>query len=244
MYYIIQHTLIVSTGCTHGNIRLVNGSTLHQGRVEICLNKEWGTVCDTFWDRRDAQVVCRELGYVPTCKLVFISVYIILTVVIIGASLYISSQFGDGNLQQLIWNVQCSGSETSLLNCSYQQDHGSLCEYGHTVGVRCYSKIIILQLLIYFVSDSTYCTEGNIRLVGGNSPNEGDIQICRSGVWGFICDYDWYYTNTIVLCRQLGYHSDNNCKFNLYHNILTILHLKGMLIVGIHSLEEVKTLHQ
>ena len=151
LYYIIQHIFIVPTGCTHGNIRLVNGSTSHEGRVEICLNGEWGTICDYSWDRRDAQVVCRQLGYVPTCKLVFISIYIILTVDIIGASFYTSSQFGDGDLQQLIWDVQCSygGSETSLLNCSPKNSSScnnhygcSYCYYGHTAGVRCYSKTI------------------------------------------------------------------------------------------------------
>ena len=140
-----NHSL-VPTDCTHGSIRLVNGSTPHEGRVEICLNGEWGTVCGTYWDRRDAQVVCRQLGYVPTCKLVFISIYMILTVDIIGASFYRSSQFGDGDLQQLIWNFQCSGSETSLLNCSYQYDPSSSCYYGRTAGVKCYSKITLILL--------------------------------------------------------------------------------------------------
>ena len=64
---------------------------------------------------------------------------------IIGASFYTSSQFGDGDLQQLIWNVQCSGSETSLLYCSYQYDPSSSCYYGHTAGVRCYSKVMLIQ---------------------------------------------------------------------------------------------------
>ena len=69
---------------------------------------------------------------------------------ILGASFYRSSQFGDGNLQQLIGNVQCSGSETSLLNCSYQYNPSSFCYYGRTAGVRCYSKIMLI-----------YCTNGN-----------------------------------------------------------------------------------
>ena len=50
--------------CQNGDIRLVNGTTFYEGRVEICWNETWGTVCDGFWSGFDAQVACRQLGYV------------------------------------------------------------------------------------------------------------------------------------------------------------------------------------
>ena len=49
-------------GCSEGEIQLVGGRTYTEGRIEICLNDEWGTVCDQMWDNTDAGVVCRQLG--------------------------------------------------------------------------------------------------------------------------------------------------------------------------------------
>ena len=41
----------------------MGGSNRYEGRVEICWNETWGTVCDGLWSNSDAQVACRQLGY-------------------------------------------------------------------------------------------------------------------------------------------------------------------------------------
>ena len=49
--------------CNDGDIRLVNGSVAREGRVEICYNNQWGTVCDDLFGSPEAKVICRQLGY-------------------------------------------------------------------------------------------------------------------------------------------------------------------------------------
>ena len=50
--------------CTTGSVRLVGrGSTSSQGRVEMCYNNIWGTICGDTWTINEAVVVCNGLGY-------------------------------------------------------------------------------------------------------------------------------------------------------------------------------------
>ena len=44
----------------------MGGTSNAEGRVEICLRNEWGTVCDQMWDVIDARVACRQLGLAST----------------------------------------------------------------------------------------------------------------------------------------------------------------------------------
>ena len=60
--------LVVNSGCTEGDVHLVGGETVMEGRVEVCHNQTWWAVSSYYWDYRDATVVCRHLHYPANCK--------------------------------------------------------------------------------------------------------------------------------------------------------------------------------
>ena len=57
---IIVHHLLET--CIDGDIRLVNGETELDGRVEVCKEGSWGVICGSLWDASDAAVICRQLN--------------------------------------------------------------------------------------------------------------------------------------------------------------------------------------
>ena len=60
---ISEQFVTVAAPCQTSELRLAGGNIPNEGRVEICMNNVWGTVCDDLWSSTDATVVCRELGY-------------------------------------------------------------------------------------------------------------------------------------------------------------------------------------
>ena len=67
--------------CEDGDVRLVGGNTQYEGRVEVCINRVWGTVCSSrysswwwrssyYWGTPDSNVVCRQLGHMELGRIV------------------------------------------------------------------------------------------------------------------------------------------------------------------------------
>ena len=64
--YTCADASIPTENCTDGVLRLVGGTNPAEGRVEICINNAWGTVCDDGFTKAVALVVCRQLGKLQT----------------------------------------------------------------------------------------------------------------------------------------------------------------------------------
>ena len=108
------------SGCSDGDIRLVEGTTYREGRVEFCYNNTWGTVCDDSWDDDDASVVCRQLGFSAT-----------------GATAFTRSRFGAGFGPILLDDVYCVGTESRLTDCTASPIGDHNCGHSEDAGVRC-----------------------------------------------------------------------------------------------------------
>lgn len=49
--------------CVDGDLRLQDGLSVYEGRLEVCHNELWGTICDDVWNQQASNVACRQLGF-------------------------------------------------------------------------------------------------------------------------------------------------------------------------------------
>ena len=63
----VVHNLYTGIACYDGDVRLVDGRQPNEGRVEVCFNQTWGTICQWIspfsWNHSQADIVCNQLGY-------------------------------------------------------------------------------------------------------------------------------------------------------------------------------------
>ncbi|NP_999762.1 scavenger receptor cysteine-rich protein type 12 precursor [Strongylocentrotus purpuratus] len=172
-----QHAGLGTNNCGHSedagvicsvNVRLADGNSPAEGRVEVYFDGQWGTVCDDNWGLQNGHVICRAVGF--------------------GKAIAVTdrARFGRGQGPIYLDNINCTGSETSLLNCSHSGLGTHDCDHSEDAGVICSQP-------------------DTIRLAGGRSKYEGRVEILQNGAWGTVCDNQWDVHDAAVVCRELGY---------------------------------------
>ena len=91
------------------------------GRVEVFFAGKWGTICDYYWDRKDATVVCRQLGYLNAVRALS------------------RNNVPDGSGQIWLRNIHCNGNEENLASCSHNGWRNQNCGHHQDAGVECTS---------------------------------------------------------------------------------------------------------
>lgn len=128
-----------------GDVRLFGGTSQLNGRVEVCYQKLWGTVCDDLWDDNDAAVICRQLGHSSLGKhqaratrrsmASFLPFFLSPA----GARAIVGTnsdyQLATGPIY--LDNVQCRGDEEFFVNCSSLGFLEHDCTHLEDAGVNC-----------------------------------------------------------------------------------------------------------
>ena len=95
--------------------------------MEVFYQGRWGTICDDSWDKKDARVACRQLGFLNAARALQ------------------GSQVPSGTGQIWLDDVACTGSETSLASCSHGGWGNHNCRHNEDAGVECSGGKVTLK---------------------------------------------------------------------------------------------------
>ena len=122
-------------------------NSLSFGRVEVLHMGTWGTIFDHSWGLREADVVCRQLGYDGA----------------LSAPRY--AAFGQGTGQIWLDDVQCVGDEIAISDCYHRGWNVHNCGHHSDVGVVCRPKGKAIHVQSEFVKSDVICSKPTLRSV-------------------------------------------------------------------------------
>ncbi|KAM9787686.1 lysyl oxidase homolog 3B isoform 3-T3 [Syngnathus typhle] len=192
-------------------VRLAGFPRKHnEGRVELFYKGEWGTVCDDDFSISNANVLCRQLGFVEATGWTH------------------SAKYGKG--QGKIWldNVQCGGGESSISACKSRGWGNSDCTHDEDAGVVCKDERIpgfVDANVIEAQVDENKLEEVRLRTVVAAAKKrlpitEGVLEIKYKDGWAQVCDAGWTAKNTRVVCGMLGFPQERKFNKNFYRLFL------------------------
>ncbi|XP_036155210.1 scavenger receptor cysteine-rich type 1 protein M130-like isoform X2 [Myotis myotis] len=194
-----SHSRDIGVVCSrYTEMRLVNGKSSCEGRVELKVLGTWGSLCNSHWDMEDAHVLCQQLK----CG--------------IALSIPGRAHFGKGSGQ--IWRHMffCTGTEQHMGDCPVTALGASLCSAEQVASVicsgnqsqtlsPCNSTSLTPTSSTISEERAVACIEsGQLRLVNGGGRCAGRVEVYHEGSWGTICDDSWDLNDAHVVCRQLG----------------------------------------
>ncbi|XP_072494132.1 antigen WC1.1-like [Notamacropus eugenii] len=187
-----SHSMDVGVICSrYTDFRLMDGSSICEGRVEIQVSGTWRTLCDSHWDLADANVLCSQLHCGVAMKPPE------------------DANFGQGSVPITRDTFYCTGTESHLWNCSVTILGTSTCSTGKVATVVCSGNQT--QSLKFNNSQSDqektpilFSENAQLRLLSGSGPCSGRVEVYYNGTWGTICDDSWDLRDAQVVCRQLG----------------------------------------
>ncbi|XP_065188628.1 scavenger receptor cysteine-rich type 1 protein M160-like [Sycon ciliatum] len=176
------------------SVRLVNGKTPLEGRVEMFYKGKWGFVCDDLWSLADGEVLCRQLRYGPVIKVFY------------------RSHFHVNTSQSIVLDdVRCQGNESRLEVCP-SREHGTHdCGLAEVAGVQCAGPITARQCVEQCPHGYSNASDGvcqpcdpHCADCNGNSPAlctqcDGEL-VLEGGKCKAACSSNFY--NVSAVCNQ------------------------------------------